>query len=368
MRRPACAGRRSEDLSSYLAERPPLSFLNAWLTALTECRLLPLEKIVIRNRLLPLGSLLAFLSLPAFAQDMAVRVEAVRLLEHANAVSMIASLPDFRMDVSFHAYSVDGKRTDGALHRIFTPDGQWIECMYGPIHSIAIFSKTGVIQTKYEPPPPELSEALSLLPVRLLRFDESDVIQSINDATIFGRPAKCIRFETINGKSTELNEVCVDSERGALLGQHIGGELIEDSDYFQVGKIWLPHQIRQYLNGKLRMEEEQSSSLLDAPLDLMTLAPPDPQILHKCKQFRRAIGVSMPQPTDAGPGPWYDVNLHIVIWADGRVHEANTLPKGHPKLENEALRLIRSWQFDPATCEGKPAVDSGIFTIHFPPQ
>jgi hypothetical protein len=48
--------------------------------------------------------------------------------------------------------------------------------------------------------------------------------------------------------------------------------------------------------------------------------------------------------------------------------QANTLPKGHPNLENEAFRLIRAWQFDPATCEGKPVVDSGIFTIHFPPQ
>jgi hypothetical protein len=60
-----------------LAERPPLSFLNTWLIALTG-------------------------------------VEAVRLLEHASAVSMIASLPDFRVDVSFRAYSVDGNRTDGA--------------------------------------------------------------------------------------------------------------------------------------------------------------------------------------------------------------------------------------------------------------
>jgi Gram-negative bacterial TonB protein C-terminal len=327
-----------------------------------------LEKIVIRNHLLPLSSLLAFFSLPAPAQDMAVRVEAVRLIEHANAVSMIAGLPDFRMDVSFHAYSVDGGRTDGAFHRILTPDGQWIECIYGPIHSIAIFTKTGVIQTQYETPPPELRQALSLLPVRLVRFDESDVIQSINDANVLGRPAKCIRFETINGKATELNELCLDSERGTLLRAHIADEVRENSDYFQVGKVWFPHEVRQYLNGKLRMEAEQSSSLLDSPVDLMTLAPPNPQILHKCKQFRPAVGVSMPQPLDAGPGPWYDVLLHIVIWADGRVHEATTLPKGHPGLEGEALRLIRSWQFDPATCEGKPVVDSGTFTIHFPPQ
>lgn len=74
--------------------------------------------------------------------------------------------------------------------------------------------------------------------------------------------------------------------------------------------------------------------------------------------------------TTASPcrNPPMPVPLHFVMWADGRVHQANTLPQGHPNRESEALRLVRSWQFDPATCEGKPGVDSGIFTIHFPPQ
>jgi hypothetical protein len=58
---------------------------------------------------------------------------------------------------------------------------------------------------------------------------------------------------------------------------HIGDEIIENADYFQISKIWLPHQIRQYINGKIRMEEEQTGSLLEAPIDLMTLAPPNPK-------------------------------------------------------------------------------------------
>jgi hypothetical protein len=311
---------------------------------------------------------LQFAPLSTRAQDMAFRVEAIQLLEHANKLSMVSGAPTFRTDVTFHSYSIDGTRTDGAFHRIFSPDGQWLESIYPPIHSVAIFTPTGVVQTKYVPPPPQLREALSLLPVRLIRFDESDVIQSISESGILGRPAKCIRFETINGKSTQQNELCVDAEIGTVLRHQIGNEIVENSDFFQVGSVWFPHQIRQYLEGKLRMEEEQSGSLLDAPIDLMTLAPPDPQILHKCKQFRRAIGNSMPQPADAGPGPWFDVTVHIVVWQDGHVHEASVLPEGHPDLETEAARLAQSWQFDPATCDGKPTVDSSTIAIHFPPR
>ena len=76
----------------------------------------------------------------------------------------------------------------------------------------------------------------------------------------------------------------------------------------------------------------------------------------------------MPQPAIAGPGHWYDVEARIVIWPDGRVHEVSILPKGHPDLENEARHVLKSWQFDPATCQDKPVIDSGRFTVHFPPQ
>jgi TonB family protein len=299
---------------------------------------------------------------------MPTRVEAVRLVERANQVSTTAGMPDFRTDVSFHAYAVDGTRSDGAIHRMFTPDGQYLESIYPPVHGIAIFTGDQIVQNEYVPPPPEIDQAFRLLPVRLLRFDESDVIQSISEATILGRSAKCIRFDTTNGKTTQANEVCVDVERGTLLRRHIGDEIIENADYFQIGRIWLPHQIRQYINGKIRMEEEQIGSLLEAPIDLMTLEPPNPQILHKCKQFRPAIGQSMPQPAQAGGGPWYDVEIHIVIWPDGRVHESSVLPRGRPDLEKEAVRLVQSWQFAPATCEDRPVLHTTNVTIHFPPQ
>ena len=76
----------------------------------------------------------------------------------------------------------------------------------------------------------------------------------------------------------------------------------------------------------------------------------------------------MPQPANADPGPWYNVKAFIVIYPDGRVHESSVLPQGHPDLEKEALRLVQTWQFDPATCQGNPVLDSGNVTIHFPPQ
>lgn len=41
----------------------------------------------------------------------------------------------FRTDVSFHAYAVEGTRSDGAIHRMFTPDGQYLESIYPPVPS-----------------------------------------------------------------------------------------------------------------------------------------------------------------------------------------------------------------------------------------
>jgi len=76
---------------------------------------------------------LAVFPQPAVAQDMPTRVEAVRPVERANQVSTKAGM--FRTDVSFHAYAVEGTRSDGAIHRMFTPDGQYLESIYPPVPS-----------------------------------------------------------------------------------------------------------------------------------------------------------------------------------------------------------------------------------------
>ena len=130
----------------------------------------------------------------------------------------------------------------------------------------------------------------------------------------------------------------------------------------------LPAHIRHYINGKLRMEIEQKFSVIDGPIDWDTLTPPNPTTLGACKQYRRPIIQSAPQPATAGAGPWYNVQVHSVIGDDGHVHEPSVLAAGRADLEKQAIQIVSAWIFSPGLCNGKPIPVAADLVVHFPPQ
>jgi len=303
------------------------------------------------------------------AQGMPVRVEAIRLLERANSVSRPNHvMPNHRLDVTFRAYGIDGSAQEGTANTIISGNIERYEWFFGNYHAISIHFPDRIVQNEYQPPPPETLELDSLTPLLIGRFDHSDTIQSITPATLFGRRAKCIHFETVNGRRHQSNEICVDDELGALIRWNVGEDLIEDIDYSSFEGTLLPAHIRHYINGKLRMEIEQKFSVIDGPIDWAALTPPNPQTLGSCKQYRRPIIQSAPQPASAGAGPWYDVQVHSVIGDDGHVHEAAVLPAGRDDLEKQAVQIVSSWVFSPGVCNGKPITVAADLVVHFPPQ
>jgi hypothetical protein len=312
--------------------------------------------------------LLAF-SIHVRAQDMPLRVEAVRLVERANAVSRPAHMmPNHRQEVTFRAYGLDGTTQDGKFNGIYSGDIERDETVLGNYHAICIHYPDRIVQNDYQPPPPETLEVSSLTPLLIGQFDGSDTIHSITPATLFGRRAKCIQFETVNGRTHQSNEICVDEELGTLIRWNVGADLIEDTEYSRFEGILLPAHIRYYLNGKLRMEIEQKFSIIDGPIDWVALTPPNPHTLRMCKQYRRPIIQSAPQPATAGAGPWYDVQVQGAIGEDGHVYEAAVLPAGRADLEQQAVQIVSGWIFSPGLCNGKPIPVSADLVVHFPPQ
>jgi Gram-negative bacterial TonB protein C-terminal len=155
---------------------------------------------------------------------------------------------------------------------------------------------------------------------------------------------------------------------GPLVRWSVGGEIIENTDFSDFEGILLPRHVRHYIDGKLRMEVEQKFSLIDGPVDWAALAPPNPDIFPACQHYRRPIIQSAPQPASAGPGPWYDVQVHGVIGEDGHVYQAAVLPAGRPELEKQAVQIVSGWIFSPGLCEGKPIDVNASLVVHFPPQ
>jgi Gram-negative bacterial TonB protein C-terminal len=209
---------------------------------------------------------------------------------------------------------------------------------------------------------------LKLIPLSIGRFDHSDTIQSITAATLSGRLAKCIHFETVNGRTHQSNEIRVDAEQGTVLRWNVGDELVEDSEFYMFEGVWRPAHIRQYINGKLRMEIEQKLALIDGAIDWATLTPPNAATYVPCQKYDRPLIQSAPQPPSAGAGPWYDVKVHGNIGVDGHVHDASVLAVGRVELEQQAIQIVSQWVFSPAMCDGKPVASLATLTIHFSPQ
>lgn len=304
-----------------------------------------------------------------FAQDMPIRVEAVRLMERANGVSQPGSVMSNRKyDITFRAHGLDGSVKEGTYQVIQSGDIERYELLLGEYHSISIHYPDKIMQNDYQPPPPESLEVDALTPVLIGWFDKSDIIHSITPATLFGRRAKCIQFETVNGSTRHSNEICVDEQLGTLVRWNVADDLIENTDFSLFEGMLLPARIRHYIKGKLRMEIEQKFSVIEGAIDWAALTPPNPTTLGACQQYRGPIAQSAPQPASAGAGPWYDVNVHGVIDAQGRVIEAAVLPAGRSDLEKQAVQIVSEWIFSPALCNGKPAPVAANLVVHFFPQ
>ena len=228
------------------------------------------------------------------AQDMPIRVEAIRLLERGNAVSRSTRiLPNRKLDVTFRAYSPDGTAKDGTYSVIYAVDSERYETHFGDYNSISIHLPDRIVQSEYIPPPIESLDVYHLAPVVNGRFDESDIINSITPATLFGRHAKCIQFETVFGRTHQSNEICLDDELGTIIRRHVGEELVECTDYFSFEGVLFPAHMRRYINGTLRMELEQKFTVIDGPVDWATLTPPHPpdhSCLHAISPANRSIG------------------------------------------------------------------------------
>ncbi len=326
--------------------------------------------------MLPWFRALGFLSVFVFAcsirlraQDMPIRVEAIRLLERATAVSRPTHImPNHKEEVTFRAYGLDGTAQDGTFDGIYSVDSQRYETVFGNYHAISLHLPDRILQSEFQPLPPEALEEENLTPLLIGRFDKSDTINSITPATLFGRPAKCIRFETVNGRTHQSNEICVDAELGTLIRWNVGVDLIENTDYFQFEGILLPAHVRHYINEKLRMEIEQKFSVIDGPIDWAALTPPNPDTIPACQHYRRPLIQTAQQPALAGAGPWYDVQVQGIIGEDGHVYQAAVLAAGRTDLEKQAVQIVSGWVFSPGMCNGKPISVNANLVVHFPPQ
>jgi hypothetical protein len=122
---------------------------------------------------------------------------------------------------------------------------------------------------------------------RRLRSSASheDVIHSIANREVGGRPARCIEFDTAAGEKTESNELCVDSAHGTLLSEKLGNDFIENGDFFPFAGALFPGTISYSEAGVLKTQVTQTMTALTDATPNVLAAPPDAQIRKACTTY-----------------------------------------------------------------------------------
>ena len=303
------------------------------------------------------------------AEDIKLRDQAVHLLEVANAVSLPGALPNYEYVVTFRVHEADGTVKEGTMTRVSAGAvGRRDEITFGDYHTVIVLSGNRYSESSTTVMPAQVREVRRQLPIRLGRFDQEDVIRSIDGASVLGRPAKCINFDTHFGNTLQTNQICVDSERGTLLRWQVGDEVIENTDYFQIGNLWEPGHTRRFERGVVQLEIEQNMKAIEGPMDPNIFSPPSQHwnTLYSCSTMRRPVGISTPMPPGGNAGKDItDVIVHGRVMADGTVAGVQIESSPRPDLNAEALKVVSSWKFLPLLCNDRPANLEGDFVVHF---
>jgi hypothetical protein len=256
---------------------------------------------------------------PSFGQDVKVREQAEHLLERANAVSSSPHLPDLERMETFRVFG-EGDVKEGSFTRVVVQGtGRRDEYTYGDYHFLNVWTEKQVaVVGSPHLLPPELVNVLRITPIWLVRFDSEDVIHTITVGKLNGDAARCILFDTVKGERTDNNELCVDAANGTLVLEKLGGEVIENSEFFPLAGALMPGRISYSFAGVRTIEITQTMTpLTDA--DANVLVAPENAHMHKiCTTYRRPSECRCHSPSQATAG-----GLRTLSCAGGWVSTAN---------------------------------------------
>ncbi|MGA2273329.1 MAG: energy transducer TonB [Bryobacteraceae bacterium] len=302
------------------------------------------------------------------AEDPVVRAEAVRLMERADMLTT----PVWPANEEFFNFRVlepaPGEASEGAIKiGVKTPVNKRWEFTYGTYKFISVQNGSEFATYRSESAEPAaLTSVRRLIPVFRGQFEPADMIRHIEDATVDGRSARCIGFDTLKGDEQQSGQVCVDAQSGFLLSVRQGDETIRQSAYFQFNNASLPGHIERWVgNEKLIEIDAKVVVRTEYPPEYFDY-PPDAKIANSCRSFHRAFADRVPQPEPrTQSNEAITVRLHGRVGKDGKTNSLQVLDAARPDLAEEALRIVSGWTYHPAMCEYQPATQEMDFEVRF---
>ncbi|MBZ5492580.1 MAG: energy transducer TonB [Acidobacteriia bacterium] len=195
-------------------------------------------------------------------------------------------------------------------------------------------------------------------PLYLKRMENNDAKYNLSKAhakNIGEHRAWCFDKKTAYTKFTSTEKLCFDTARPVLLRRSFGKSWKEFTDYTQLGTQEYPQKatiVREHMAPIEATDVHIASATLSGEL-----FKPQENAMESCANEQP------PQPQHT-PEPSYPerasaeskkgmVVLNVIVAKDGTVPMARSLTPDSYGFSESAEQTVRTWQFKPATCDGR---------------
>ena len=306
----------------------------------------------------------------AVAEDMQLRAQAVQLLDKARATSVIRGGPYYlRTEASFVASGDGGALSSGTLVRTRGMNGSLrMDVSFGDWQASMIYANN--VMGKIGPwdfPPYAVRRLFALIPFSVGQFENQDVIRAIRDGGAGGQAAECIDYDTIRGEQKTSNEICMSKADGTLLLMRDRGRTFEYSKYADVVGAKYPQHIEFREDSGFHFSADVTLTKLESVSDDTFAIPSGAQSGALCKTATTPVPLNAPQPEAKGgaDAPVVSVVVRVIVTDAGTVMAPHVAKAGDSKLDDAAVKLVQTWTFAPATCDGKPNAVPWDLVVHY---
>lgn len=303
----------------------------------------------------------------AAAEDMELRTRAEQFMNRALLASRLTTPMNIRTDVTFSATGEDGMATPGSYIRVRSADNALREDFVLGDYRMSRIQEEGRVAThgQWVDLPYTLRKIVEFVPYLPIRFDSNDVITDIHAAKMGGEDAVCIQFVTIQGDDRSPGDVCIAKANATVMEWHDRDHSFEALEYHSVQGALLPSHFVYREGEKLVIDASVHWTLLDARPDEAFVVPDDWHQAFYCKSFSMPVPKSAPQPAARGgvDAPVITIEVRVHVRRDGTVGKAQVLKPIRYDLDAEAVELVKTWTYEPGSCEGTKqeiAIDAAV--------
>jgi len=319
--------------------------------------------------------LLLFVVPLSFCEDKQAQGEA--MLDRARAASNIRApnSPAFRLKVSFSFVSDKLETVTGSYSEWWVSKNQWRrEIVAGDSRRIEIGGSDKRWLLDAGPPLPEqvkrLPASLDVVPSADSKFQFDSILDPApNDPKV-----ACAM--SVPSAEKQKKAFCFHKESGVLIqrvepylvGRRMAGYSCDYAAFHMFGKYAYPREMACFIEGHQKMDAKVTELALEPTPDLTQFKPsPEAVELGNCSgKIAPPRGTSTPDPAL----PWRAANdsnvmLELIVNAKGTPQDVKIIRSGGKSFDENAVRAVRGWHFQPATCNGIPMATMISVEVNF---